>query len=361
MLHTRAAVSRGATGEFTIEDVELDDPRADEVLVRLVAAGVCHTDLISRGVPGDGTPAVFGHEGAGVVEAVGSAVTDVAVGDQVVLSFASCGTCARCRRGTPAYCVRFGQLNSSGARPDGSTVLRQDGTPVWSSFFGQSSFARHTVVARRNVVVVPPGIDLRSAAPMGCGFQTGAGAVVNVMRPEPDSSLVVFGTGGVGIAAVMAAGAVGVETVVAVDLSAHRRELAAELGATATVDGAAPDLLDRIRELTGGGADFAFDTTAVPTVIRTAARALGTLGELVLVGIGAPEATLDVAELVYAGKTVRGCIEGDADPHDLVPRLLAWQAEGRFPAERIVTPFPFEKINDAVAGAGPLVKPVLTF
>ncbi|MFG2937442.1 NAD(P)-dependent alcohol dehydrogenase [Streptomyces sp. NPDC048282] len=361
-MRTQAAVSYGPDSGFTLQDVEISDPRPDEILVRLTAAGICHTDLVTKAMMPAGVPAVYGHEGAGVVAAVGAEVTGVRPGDRVVLSYNSCGSCARCAAGRRAYCARFAPLNNAGHRPDGSTTLTRQGTGVWSSFFGQSSFARRALATRENVIVVPEDTDLVTAAPMGCGFQTGAGSVLNILRPEPGSALVVFGCGGVGLAAVMAAAALGTGTVIAVDLAEERRALAAEVGATHTLDGAGTDLVDRIRDLTGGGATHAFDTTGAPQVVRDAALALAPLGSLVVVGLGAADIGIDAMDLIGGGKTIRGSIEGDADPRDLVPLLLDWQAAGRFPAERLVTPVPFERIDEAVARmSADIVKPVLTF
>ncbi|MEU9343088.1 NAD(P)-dependent alcohol dehydrogenase [Streptomyces sp. NPDC048278] len=361
-MRTQAAVSYGPGTGFTLEDVDIADPRPDEILVRLTATGICHTDLVTKAALPQGVPAVYGHEGAGVVEAAGADVNGVRPGDRVVLSYNSCGTCARCRAGRRAYCERFAALNNAGRRPDGSPTLTRGGDAVWSSFFGQSSFARHAVATRENVVVVPADTDLVTAAPMGCGFQTGAGSVVNVLRPEPDSSLVVFGAGGVGLAAVMAAAALGTGTVVAVDLVERRRRLAKELGATHTLDGASPDLVEHIRDLTAGGASHAFDTTGAAPVVRAAARALAPLGSLVVVGLGTADLGLDTLDLIGGGKTIRGSIEGDANPQDFVPLLLDWRAAGRFPAERLVTAFPFTAIDEAVARMkDDVVKPVLTF
>ncbi|MBE8476082.1 NAD(P)-dependent alcohol dehydrogenase [Streptomyces justiciae] len=361
-MRTQAAVSHGPDTGFTMEDIEISDPRPDEILVRLTATGVCHTDLATKAMLPAGIPAVFGHEGAGVVEAIGAEVTGVRPGDHVVLSYSSCGSCTRCATGHRSYCERFEALNAAGRRPDGSATLTGRDGDAWSSFFGQSSFARHAITTRENVVVVPEGTDLVTAAPMGCGFQTGAGSVANVLRPGPDSSLVVFGTGGVGMAAVMAGAALGVGTIVAVDLSEQRLDLAAQVGATHTLDGAGEDTVGRIRDITSGGATHAFDTTGVPTVIRDAARALAPLGSLALVAVGPTDAGIDVRDLIGYGKTVRGCIEGDANPQDFVPLLLDWHAQGRFPVDRIVTAFPFEEINEAVAAMKTdVVKPVLTF
>lgn len=359
---TTAALSRGPESPFSLEEVDISDPLPNEVLVRLVATGICHTDLGSKAVSSTDSVAVYGHEGAGIVEKVGAGVSGIEVGNKVVLSYNSCGVCPRCVEGHRAYCRDFGSLNASGARPDGTTPVTQNGKDVWSSFFGQSSFARHAIATKENVVVVGDDVDLISAAPMGCGFQTGAGAVINVLSPKPDSSLVVFGSGGVGMAAIMAAHALGVETIIAVDLSADRRDLAFEIGATHVLDGADVDLIAHVKAITGEGASHAFDTTAVPSVVRTAAQALAPLGTLVLVGIGQPEIAFDVNDLIMSGKTVRGCIEGDAEAATLIPRLLEWQKDGKFPVDQIIRTYPFEKINDAVADAhGAVVKPVLVF
>lgn len=347
-MHIVAAVSRGPHSEFTLEPADLSAPEPDEILVRIVATGICHTDLGMKAASAEGTPAVFGHEGAGVVVEVGTDITDVSPGDHVLLSYNSCGQCVSCIEGEPAYCRRFGLLNAAGTRPDGSSVLSQDGSPVWSSFFGQSSFASHVLTTRRNTVVVDSSVDLAHCAAMGCGFQTGASSVVNIMKPQPDSSVVVFGAGGVGCAAIMAAKALGVRTVVAVDLSEQRRVLAGEIGADSTLDGAAPDLHQQIVEITGGGATYAFDTTAVPAVVKAAALALAPGGLLVVVGVGPREVPIDITDLISNGKTIRGSIEGDADPQKFVPQLVDWYRAGRFPVDKIVTVFPFADFNDAV-------------
>ncbi|ROZ48976.1 NAD(P)-dependent alcohol dehydrogenase [Rhodococcus sp. WS3] len=362
-MRTTAAISTGPNSSFELHEIEISDPRSDEILIRLVATGICHTDLGVKAVSTPGVAAVYGHEGAGVVERIGSEITGVRVGDHVVIGFDSCGRCPRCAAGNQAYCQEFGLRNASGMRLDGTSPLTTlDGTEVWASFFGQSSFARHAIARRTNVIVVPPDVDLTMVAPLGCGFQTGAGAVVNIVDPEPSSSLAVFGTGGVGIAAVMAASALGVETIIAVDLHAERRQLALDVGATHAFNGSDPDLSEKVRALTKERPTAAIDTTAVPQVIRTAAHVLGPLGTLVLVGIGQPEVSFDVSDIIMSGKTIRGCIEGDADPAILIPRLLAWYAEGKFPLEKVVTTYAFETINEAVrAATGATVKPILIF
>jgi aryl-alcohol dehydrogenase len=351
-----AALSRSPDSPFTLESVELDDPRSDEVLVRIHATGLCHTDLTSKSrIPG---PAVLGHEGAGVVETVGARVTGIAPGDHVLLSYRSCGECAHCRGGHRSYCSCSPLLNSSGGRADGSATLSQNGVRLFGSFFGQSSFAQYALAAADNVVVVDPSIDLTVAAPLGCGFQTGAGAVLNVLSPEPNSRLVVFGAGGVGLAAVMAAKAIGVETLVVVDPVASRRDKAVELGASQAVDPMVEDVATVVR-----GATHALDTTALPDVVAMALSALESRGILVVVGLGARHVMIDVTDLLLNGKMIRGCIEGDANPSEFIPELLALHAKGRFPMETIVRAYDAADIEQAVADSrsGSAIKPVLVW
>ncbi|MEU4148889.1 NAD(P)-dependent alcohol dehydrogenase [Streptomyces sp. NPDC026659] len=364
MMDVTAALSRHPEEPFALERVTLDVPREGEVLVRMVASGICHTDLHYRSVlPPAGGPYVLGHEGAGVVEGTGPGVTGIRPGDRVVLSYRHCGDCSHCRAGRVAYCTRLGELNAPGPRPDGTHTLHQDGTPVAGTFFGQSSFATHALASVDNTVVVNPDTDLVTAAPLGCGVQTGAGSVLNVLRPQRSSSFVVYGAGAVGCAALMAARAEEVGTIVAVDPVPARRELALRLGATAALDPGAVDVVEAVRELTGGGASHALDTSGLPSVIAEAALALGRAGTLVLVGLGKPQLTVDVDDIMRGGKTLRGCIEGDARPHEFIPRLLEMRAKGLLPLEEITTAYPFAEIDRAAADSrsGVTVKPVLVF
>src|SRR4051812_7868914 len=231
-MRIRAAVSRAGGGApFVIEELELREPRADELLVRLVATGICHTDLTVKAMAAGAGAVVLGHEGAGVVERVGPDVRGVRPGDHVVLTFASCGSCDLCRAGAPSYCELFAPLNSGGVLGAGDDTLSGAGGRIGGSFFGQSSFATHALTRSSNTVVVPQSLDLAMAAPLGCGVQTGAGAVLNVLRPDEGSTLLILGLGGVGLAALMAAKATGVADVIAVDPVASRREVARTLGA----------------------------------------------------------------------------------------------------------------------------------
>ncbi|MFC0070446.1 alcohol dehydrogenase catalytic domain-containing protein [Umezawaea endophytica] len=346
-MRTSVLLSRGSAPSEVVE-AELDGPRPTEVIVRIEAVGVCHTDLLTRRALGD-RPAVLGHEGCGVVERLGEAVDTLAVGDRVVLSFASCGGCGRCRAGLPAYCASATALNSSGRRPDGSPTIRVGGEPVFGAFFGQSSFAAAAVVDARSCVRVgdvPPEV----VAPLGCGFLTGAGEVLNALRPAPGDRLLVVGCGGVGAAAVLTALSEGVEVVV-VEPVAARRELAVRFGATAV---AALD--DPLPAFT-----HALDTTGRPESISRALDLLSPRGVLVLIGLGPERVALDVRSLVLRGLQVRGCVEGDADPSVLVPELVRRHRRGRLPLDHLVTTYPLDRFDQAVADqrAGVALKPVL--
>lgn len=358
-----AAVVTAQGGEFEFHNVELDDPREDEVLVRLTATGICHTDLVLRSfLPAEMFPRIFGHEGAGVVEAVGAGVTGINVGDHVVLSYRSCRDCGPCREGAPSYCDLHLLLNYMGCRMDGSTCHTQDGAPVQGSFFGQSSFASHALAYADNCVVVDPALDLGLLAPYGCGFQTGAGAVLNVLAPKEGDAIAVFGVGAVGLAAVAAARSVGA-SVVAVDLNPARLALAEELGAVGInpAEVGADALVQRVKELSNGGPMGAIETTAVPQVAKQAQLSLANRGTLLLLGLGPEEWVLDATDLLPSGKVVRSSIEGDADPQTFIPQLLALRERGAFPLDKLVATYPADQIAAAVADAesGAVVKAVL--
>jgi aryl-alcohol dehydrogenase len=359
-----AAVVEEKGASFALQEVELGDPRPDEVVVRVAAAGICHTDLIIRDqwypVP---LPGVLGHEGAGVVEAIGAAVTKVKPGDHVGMSYGSCGFCPNCVRSRPMYCHAFFPHNFNGARPDGSNALSRRGEPLHGHFFSQSSFATHAIASERNIVKVPDDAPLELVAPLGCGVQTGAGAVLNGLRPEAGASIAVFGTGTVGLSGIMAARMTGCTTIVGVDLRAGRLELALELGATHVVDASATaDVVAELTRLTGGGASYAIETTGSPAVLRQAVDALGVGG--VCGVIGAPPIGTDVAldmNSILVGRAVRGIVEGESIPDVFIPALLDLHAQGRFPFDRLIRTYDFEQIDEAARDSeeGRVVKPVL--
>ncbi len=354
-----AAVLRTTDGPYRLERVQLDEPGAGQVLVRIVGAGLCHTDQLPRAMEGF-CPLITGHEGAGVVEAVGAAVTDVQVGDHVVCSYDSCGECPACGQGRPWNCDTFLARNLTGRDADWTTGAHDaDGNEVGSRWFGQSSFATHSLVAARNVVVVDDALPLELLGPLGCGLLTGAGSVLEALAIGAGQSLVVFGAGAVGLAAVMAAAAVGATPIVAVDLHATRLELARELGATATVVGGTETTLASVMEGVGGGADFSFDTTGAPPVMLDALRILKLGGHAGLVGIQTGDLTLDPGVLV--GKRVSSILEGNADPQVTIPKLVALWQDGKFPIERLVQTFPLAAINEAEEASlsGEVIKAVL--
>lgn len=354
-----AAVLRSTDGPYRLERVRLDEPGAGEVLVRIVGAGLCHTDQLPRAMEGF-CPVITGHEGAGVVEVVGADVTGVQVGDHVVCSYDSCGSCAACGEGRPWNCATFLLRNLTGRDENFATGAHDsDGNEIGSRWFGQSSFATHSVVAARNVVVVDDALPLELLGPLGCGLLTGAGSVLEALAVGEGQSLVVFGAGAVGLAAVMAAAAVGAGPIVAVDLHAKRLALAGELGATATVVGGTESTLASVMEAVGGAADFSFDTTGVPAVILDALRILKLGGHAGLVGIQTGDLTLDSGVLV--GKKISSILEGNADPQVTIPKLIALWQDGKYPIERLVQTFPLAAINEAEEASlsGEVIKAVL--
>ena len=357
----RSAVLNAPGTALTLNDVDTTELAPDEILVAIAGVGICHTDLaVIDGVLPLPTPLVLGHEGSGVVERVGSAVTSLRPGDRVVCSFDSCRSCAECGGGRPAYCTNFAPLNYAGSRADGTTALQLAGNPLHGSWFGQSSWGTHAVASSRNSVRVDPDLPLEILGPLGCGLLTGAGAVFNVQRPNPGQTYGVWGLGPVGLAAVMAAKATGCTTIVAVDPNPARREIAHDLGATHSYD-ATPDLAETIvAEL--GGLDFTLEAVGAGPVIRQALEALRSPGLCVTVGFRGMEneMTLNQGHLLQ-GRTLRGVIEGDADPHEFIPRLIELWRAGDFPFDRLIDTYPLAQINQAIGDfrAGKALKPIL--
>ncbi|HSA53258.1 MAG TPA: NAD(P)-dependent alcohol dehydrogenase [Yinghuangia sp.] len=354
-----AAVIRDKGGPFLIERITLEAPRPDEVLVRLAGTGLCHTDLLSRdGVLPPAPPVVLGHEGSGVVEAVGAAVAGLEPGDHVVLAPAHCGTCRMCLTGHPMHCVAFPPLNLRGRRRDGSTAYRDgDGRELHAHYFGQSSLATHAVVQARGVVRVDRDAPLELLGPLGCGFQTGAGTVLEALRPPPGSSIAVFGAGAVGLAAVMAARIAGCTRIIAVDLHPHRLDLARELGATDVVPAEKAAAIGAET----GGVDFAVDAVGLPETLRAAVGALAMGGTAALVGSAGTGREVSLGMVGLMGRTVKGVLEGDVVPALFIPRLLELHRAGLFPFDRLIRTYPFADVEQAADDAekGRTVKPVL--
>jgi aryl-alcohol dehydrogenase len=362
---SRAAVVREAGAPFELLALELGEPRVGELAVRVEAVGICHTDVsVAEGKFGTPFPIVVGHEGTGVVEALGAEVEGFAVGDRVALSFDWCGHCRNCTDGRPTYCYENWPRNFGGGRLDGTTALALSGAPVHSHFLGQSSFAEHLVCPAHCATRIESEIPPALLAPLGCGVQTGAGAVLNALRPGPRDGLAIFGLGAVGLSAVMGAKIAGCELVVAVDPNGERRTLAAELGATHTIDPEGEDPVEAIRALAPDGLQFALEMSGVPAVLQQAISTLAPGGTCGLVG-APPVGTrfpLDVHEILSFGRRLQGIVIGDAVPSLFLPELVRYWEEGRLPLERLVETFPFAELDAAIEAArsGDVVKAVMT-
>jgi aryl-alcohol dehydrogenase len=363
-MEIKAAVTFKNSDKFKIEQVDLSDPKDDEVLVRIVASGICHTDLAARDghLPLPPPPSVFGHEGAGVVEKVGKRVTKVKPGDHVVLAWDYCGACTACKAGKVLYCLNFFLHNFHGARPDGTTTLRKGDQVIHGNFFGQSSFASFALANERNIVKVSKDVPLEILGPLGCGVMTGAGAVMNSLQAKPGTSIAVFGVGPVGISAVMAAVVNGCKIIIAVDIHEARLKKAKEFGATHTVDASKEDPVKAVQDITGGGPNFSLECVGNPKVFRQTVDVLPRLGVCGLLGVVPPgtEVVLDM-DLIMNGRTIKGILGGDAVPDKFIPKLIALYKEGRFPFDRLITFYPFSEIEKAVEDMekGLVIKPVL--
>lgn len=360
-----AAIAREGLTNFEWSEIELDEPREDEILVRLAGVGLCHTDLIARDqfIP-VGSPAVLGHEGAGEVIRVGSAVRKVAPGDRVALSFRSCGACRNCTDHMPSYCTQFGALNFSGARHDGSKAVKLDGERISSNFFGQSSFAEYALTYETNVVRVDDrDVAIELLGPLGCGIQTGAGSVMRALACPPGSTLLIIGGGSVGLAAVMGGAVQGCRTIIVVEPHASRRALALEIGATHAIDPIGSDIAAKVREIVPDGVGFIVDTTGREDSFQAALDSLAICGRFGLVSAQAADTALkvDVNRLILGGQQILGIIEGNSEPDVFIPELIALHKAGRFPFERLVTMYPMSDINRAIADqhAGHCIKAVL--
>jgi aryl-alcohol dehydrogenase len=367
MVPMLAAVARGKEAPFTIEKAKIREPIEDEVLVRIVATGMCHTDLIARDqvypVP---LPAVLGHEGAGVVEQIGPGVKSLRPGDHVVLTYGVCGSCVQCCAGHGAYCTTFFPINCGGCDSHGNNAIEDEqGNPLHDHFFSQSSFASLALARESNAIKVDKDAPLELLGPLGCGIQTGAGAVINSLKVTVGSSLAVLGAGAVGLSAVMAARAVGATTIIAVDVVPSRLQLAQELGATHVICSREVDIVEAIRQITGSGVDYALESTGRADVLARGIEALGNRG--VMGVVGAPplgtKADFDINNLLIGGRSIRGIVEGDSVPQVFIPQLVALYQQGRFPFDRLVKFYPAEEINQAAqdSSRGETLKPVLRF
>lgn len=364
-MQARAAVMAQRGGRWSVDNIEVASPGPGEVRVRVVASGICQTDVHAR----DGFfaampwPAVFGHEGAGVVESVGEGVSTLAPHDHVIMAAPSCGQCADCLAGHESYCSEVDRLKHAGRRIDGSTAFSRDGQPVAGSFFQQSSFSALTIATERNTVKVPADLPLDILAAFPCGVNTGAGAVMNTLQPQAGDSFVVFGVGTVGMAALMAARLAGCAPIIAVDRHDSRLALARELGADHIARADHPQLVEEVRRLAGGrGAQFALEAAGFPDALRAALEVLAPRGTACLVGSAGcgVEAALEM-KTIQRGRTIKGCTQGDSHVQTFLPELIELYRAGKLPIDRLVSHYPLEQINDAVEDmlAGRTIKAVL--
>ena len=355
VLKIRTAVLRRQGGPLKIETLEMEGPRDNEVLVRIVASGICHTDIryIEDWYSESEGPLILGHEGGGIVEQVGAKVRNLRRGDHVVMSYQSCGHCKQCRRGRPFDCRYMSELNWGFQRLDGSNALHRSG--VKGHFFGQSSFATHTLATERNVVKISKRLPLEIMAPLGCGLQTGAGTVMNSLAVPRGASIAVFGTGAVGLAAVMAARIVGAHPIIGIDVIPKRLKLALQLGATHAINSRCEDVASRIEKITGGGVDYTVESTGNDQMYQLSMDLLNPKGTVALLtGVTGPAR-------LPGGRKAISIVEGDAVPQQFIPKLIALYRRGLFPFDRLVKFYDLEKINRAIADAnrGSTIKPVL--
>lgn len=359
----KAAVCHELNGKMIIEELDLAPPQANEVLIEVVAAGICHTDASGQ----NGTlpapfPIVFGHEGSGIVKEVGPGVLSIKPGDHVVAAFPYCGSCYHCCYGMPGECDHAMEGNFGGFMLDGTTRLSKDGKPI-HMFFCQSSFATYAVVNEKSVVKVDDDVDLAMLGPLGCGLITGSATVMECLKPRVGSSIAVYGCGGVGCSAIMGAKAVGCNTIIAVDINEERLKVAKDLGATHTINGKKDDIIEAVKTITNGhGTDYAIEATGNTKVAGQGLQSVAPGGEMYLIAAGYEKMELDInTEIFMNYRTLRGVIEGATHPKYFIPKLVELYKSGHFPFDKLIKFYDFEYINQAFqdSAEGRTIKPVL--
>ncbi|MBO0475514.1 NAD(P)-dependent alcohol dehydrogenase [Vagococcus sp. DIV0080] len=361
----KAAVVSQEGKEYDIQTVNLAEPKESDVLVRIVASGICRSDYAERNGNSVPFPNVLGHEGAGIVEKVGPNVKDLQPGDHVLLSYGYCEECKKCHEGHPSSCYSWLNINNSGVNTRGEHVFTDEGGNSINNFFNQSSFATHSLVDQSNIVKVSKDVDLRLLGPLGCGLGTGSGAVLEVLRPKAGESIAVFGTGAVGFAALMAAKIVGCKTIIALDINEERLSIAKDLGATHVINsGVNPEtVVDQVMAITNGvGVDYAIDTSGVMPVMKQALAIVGNGGTFVPLAVTKKDFEVNTFfDLVFGNKKIVGCLIGDTIPKYHLPRLIDFYLQGQFPFDQFIKFYDFEEINEAEADliSGKTLKSVL--
>lgn len=368
----QAVVAREVGGDVNIETIQLHSEtlKENELIVRVVSCGICHTDLTIRDIPPDmelpfpfcPKPVVLGHEGAGVVERIGSGVTHVKPGDRVLMSFHYDGACPSCGENLEPYCENYAPFNMFGTNPEGGHYhFDKDGHPL-SMMHHQSSLATHVIATRENTYLIPDDLPFEHAAPIGCGLMTGAGGVKNLLQPEQGSTIAIFGCGAVGLAAIAAAKRQGCGSIIAVDLEADRLSIAREAGATELVDASQGDAAETIMAAHPMGVQYALEATGVPQVIEQAIAVLSPRGECALFGATAdPLATSEFqSNLLLFGKHIHGGLMGHSHPRETIDYVTDLIRTGELPMSRMVKTFAFADVNDAIASTKTgVIKPVV--
>ena len=359
----RAAVLHEFGQPLVVEELLLDPPKTGELLVRMAASGVCHSDLhVAQGVHPTSLPVVLGHEGAGIVEEVGANVAGLAAGDHVLLTWLPyCGHCRQCARGWPNRCENTGWYDAT--MEDGTCRFHANGTPV--HHYNTSSFAERSVVPARTAVKVDPDLPLTELALMGCAVMTGVGAVLNTARVRPGDTVAVVGCGGVGLNVIQGARIAGASPIIAIDVVAAKLDLARELGATAVVDASQADPAEAVAELVPGGVDFAFEALGRPETIGVAIGLTGRGGQAILIGMAPPEARvgIDALTTTLEERCVRGSWYGSCVPLRDIPLLIELYREGRLRLDPLITPCGLDDVNDAFARmeAGETARSVIVY
>jgi aryl-alcohol dehydrogenase len=350
--------------QVSLKEVQLKDIDADEIIVKVVGTGLCHTDLnVLHSATPTPMPIVLGHEGAGIVEKVGSGVTGFEKGDHVVISFNYCGKCTNCLHGVPSACENFFQDNF-GTSMELSESKIADGDRKVSNLFGQSSLATYCVSNVRNTVKIEDkDVDLALLGPLACGLQTGAGTILNKLKPGVNESVVIFGCGSVGLSAVMGAKLTNCQTIIAVDVHEERLDLAKELGATHVVNGRERDAVQAIQEITNGGAHYAIESSGVAPVVLQAIRSVRALGTIAVVGASGNLEFHIHDELIPMNKTLVGVVEGQSVPKLFIPELIAYFKEGKFPFDKLVQKYEMTELEQAIRDmeSGETIKPIILF
>ncbi|TNY20723.1 aryl-alcohol dehydrogenase [Rhodotorula diobovata] len=372
-MQTEAYVLTAKDAPFSLQTVELLEPEANEVLIEVVACGICHTDLaIQSGAFPSPFPNVTGHETSGIVVKVGSGVKnkDLKAGDRVLCSFNYCSACKPCKTGHPAACEGFAAINFGRQRSvavgNKAGIRGPNGEEVYGAFFGQSGFAKHAVVVENSVVKVPnDAAELKTLAPIGCGFQTGAGAILRRLKPAKSSSVAISGLGAVGAGALFAAKYLGIETIILLDVVPGKLDMAKEFGATHTFNARDADVVEQVRKATDGGVDYFVECSGNVRALEAGWAMTANLGTLLSCGTPGPGVNppFGIFENLVACKTYIGLCEGDSNPPEFVPFLAKLYAEGHFPVDRVSKTYSYKDLDKALHDmhSGEVIKPIIVF